>query len=174
MSTAAAALVQGALFDGRMLSWLSLKISHLFEIKEKQRLIIGDFINSEILSHNARSHVVKRYPLTYQLAINGDFDGSVILNLEPELAEVIARSLLGETVVADDIDAVMQELLNIFGGHLAIAFNELGIDFDITTPHITNEDFITGREGRRILFRFSCNERILQFILVLKPRKSAA
>ncbi len=156
--------------DIEIINRIALKISHLFSMKEKQRVVIGEFLNSEVLNFNSIGQTVQRYDLTYRLGILGDFSGNILLNLNGSLAEKIARMLFGsDEVQADEIHAAMQELLNIFSGHLATAFNELGIDFDITTPELTDFDFVSGKTGRRILFRFVCDGEILQFILILKP-----
>lgn len=155
--------------DNEIINRIALKVSHLFSMKEKQRVVIGEFLNSEVLNFNSASQMVQRYELTYRLGIIGDYGGNILLNLNSSLAEKIARMLFGsDEVQPDEIHTAMQELLNIFSGHLATAFNELGIDFDITTPEPTDFDFVTGKAGRRILFRFVCDGEILQFILILK------
>lgn len=161
--------------DSEIINRVSLKISHLFSMKEKERIVIGEFLNSEVISFNSLSHIVQKYDLTYQLGIIGDFGGNILLNLNHSLAEKIARTLFGgEEIQPEDVHTAMQELLNIFSGHLATAFNELGMDFDITTPEITEHDFVNKPAGRRILFRFLCNGEILQFVLILRPAEEKA
>lgn len=158
-----------ALAENEIVDRISLKVSHLFSVKEKQRVIIGEFLNSEVINVNAPNQSVKRYDLTFQLDILGTLRGKILLNIETRLAARIAAGLFGSAGVSEEeMHTAMQELLNIFAGHLITAFNEVGFDADITTPEITNEDFLTIREGRRILFRFSSLNRILQFVLILK------
>lgn len=155
--------------DPDLVERVSLKVSHLFSMKERQRSVIGDFLSLEILNFNAPKQEVEKYGLTYRLGIIGEMGGFVLLNLSPKLAEKIACTLFAtESVNAEDTHTAMQELLNIFSGHLATAFNELGIDFDITTPEPVTEDFLKEQSGRRIVFRFICENEILQFVLILK------
>lgn len=158
------------LLEKEIINRVSLKVSYLFSVKEKQRIIIGEFFNSEVINFNAPNQSVKRYDLTFQLDLLGAMTGKILLNINTRLAARIASGLFGtEGVSEEEAHTAMQELLNIFAGHLATAFNEIGLDVDIGTPEITTDDFLTVREGRRILFRFSSNGEILQFILILKP-----
>lgn len=172
MKTVAENPMQSNLEEGEIIRRITLKISHLFSMKEKQRRVMGEFLNSEVLNFNAPSQTVVRYGVTYRLGVLGDFAGSVWLNLGEPLAEKITGVLFGMSKGAtrEDMDAAMQELLNIFGGHLATAFNEMGIDFDITTPEPTEDDFMQVKDCRKILFRFVSEGNTLQFILALKPR----
>lgn len=160
------------LAEVEMIRRITLKVSHLFSMKEKQRQVMGEFLNSEVLSFNAPNQTVIGYGLTYQLGVIGAFSGSILLNLEPALAEKMTGILFGSEgpVSKEDVDSAMQELLNIFGGHLSTAFNEMGMDFDITTPGATEEDFLQIKDGRRIVFRFSSQGEIVQFVLALKLR----
>lgn len=160
---------QQELAENEIINRLSLKISHLFSIKEKQRVVIGEFLNSEVINVNAPSQSVKRYDLTFQLDLLGAIRGKILLNVETRLAARIAAGLFGSVGVSEDeMHTAMQELLNIFAGHLVTALNETGFDADIGTPSLTDEDFLANREGRRILFRFLSINRVLQFILILK------
>jgi CheY-specific phosphatase CheX len=155
--------------EAEMLNRIKLKMGHLFSMKERERLVLGNFINSEVLSFNKPAESVKRYELTYQLDLIGSLQGRVLLNLDEALAASVASALFGgDAVSVEDSDAAMKELLNIFAGHMATAFNELGIDLDIATPEKSEEDFLAIKEGRRILFRFACLENIIQFVLILK------
>lgn len=149
---------------------IKLKMAHLFSMKEKQRLVLGEFLNSEVMNFNEPAQGIERYNLTYGLDLLGSLSGRVILNLESSLAHAVAAILFAsEGPISDeDMDVSMQELLNIFGGHLVTAFNELGHDLDIATPERTTEDFLSMEGVRRILFRFSCLGRIIQFVVVLK------
>jgi len=158
--------------ENEIIRRITLKMSHLFSMKEKQRQVIGEFLNSEVLNFNAPSESVARYGLTYSIGVIGAFAGTVLLNLEESLARKVARVLFGsaDAVSDEDLHAAMQELLNIFGGHLATAFNELGIDFDITTPRHTEDNFLEIRDARKVLFRFSSEGRILQFVLALQKK----
>ncbi|HRP70849.1 MAG TPA: chemotaxis protein CheX, partial [Turneriella sp.] len=143
---------------------------HLFSMKEKQRLVLGEFLNSEVMNFNEPAEGVVRYNMTYALDLLGSLKGRVLLNLDSSLAHAVAAILFAsETGVSDeDMHVAMQELLNIFGGHLVTAFNELGHDLDIATPERSDEDFMTAQATRRILFRFSCLGRIIQFVVLLK------
>lgn len=160
------------LADIEVIRRISLKVSHLFSMKEKQRRVMGEFLNSEVLNFNAPTQSVSGYGLTYQLGVIGAFSGRILLNLDPVLAEKITGILFASPgpMSKEDINSAMQELLNIFGGHLSTAFNEMGMDFDITTPGATDEDFRQIKDGRKILFRFSSHGEIVQFVLALKLR----
>lgn len=157
--------------EGDMLNKIKLKMAHLFSLKEKERLVLGDFMNSEVLSFNSPAESVKQYDLAYEIDLIGAIQGKVLLNLDSALANSVASALFGGEgeAAAEDVDAAMKELLNIFSGHMVTAFNELGLDADITTPEKFEGDFLSMREGRRILFRFACLDNIVQFILILKP-----
>src|SRR5688572_32222860 len=108
-----------------ILNKIKLKMAHLFSMKERERLVLGNFINSEVLSFNKPDESVKRYELTYQLDLVGSLQGKILLNLDNALAQSVAAALFGgdAAVSDDDTDAAMKELLNIFAGHMATAFN---------------------------------------------------
>src|SRR5688572_13196355 len=112
--------MQSDLEEGEIIRRITLKVSHLFSMKEKQRQVMGEFLNSEVLNFNAPNQSIVRFNLTYQLGVIGTFAGSVWLNLDTDLAEKITGILFGSTgqVAQEDVDSAMQELLNIFGGHL--------------------------------------------------------
>ncbi|MDH5721353.1 MAG: chemotaxis protein CheX [Spirochaetia bacterium] len=147
-------------------------LESLFLAKEKTRVILGEFVNSDIVSHNDKNRKVKKYSLTYELDFHGSFGGKILLNIEPEIALYITSLLFGEDL-EDPISYVneaMKETLNIFSGHLVSFFEEYDYDLDIGLPSPSKYDFMKSKPRKKILFRYLSDDHIIQFILEIhKP-----
>ena len=151
----------------KLIGQINKEMESLFLAKEKTRVMLGEFVNSDILSHNDKRKKVKKYSLTYELDFYGNFGGKIILNIESEIALYITKLLFGEEI-EDPISYVneaMKETLNIFSGHLVSFFEEYKHDLNIGLPKPTNYDFMKSKPRKKILFRYLSDDHIIQFIL---------
>ena len=55
----------------------NMKMTDLFQMKEKGRVVVGLFVNSEILNYNAKDSKVEKHGLTIEVGVKGDLTGIV-------------------------------------------------------------------------------------------------
>ncbi|MDH5716212.1 MAG: chemotaxis protein CheX [Spirochaetia bacterium] len=147
------------------------KINHemppLFRLKERGRLVLGEFVNSNIFSYNKKDQQFKEYQLTYSLDFFGSLQGKIFLNIEPDIAVHITKLLFGDDL--DDpislVNEAMKETLNIFSGHLVAFLHEFNHDLDIGVPSPVKHNFLESKCRKKILFRFLSNDHVLQFLM---------
>ena len=147
-------------------------LESLFLAKEKTRIMLGEFVNTDILSYNDKRQKVKKHSLTYELDFHGSFGGKILLNIESEIALYITKLLFGEDLddIISYVNEAMKETLNIFSGHLVSFFEEYKYDLDIGLPKPTSYDFMSSKPRKKILFRYLSDDHIIQFILEIhKP-----
>ena len=148
---------------------INLNMSDLFKMKERGRIILGQFINSEVLNFNRKNDKVSIYPLTYMLDFHGELQGKIYLNLKPEIAIYLGGILFNEELISvtENVDEAMKEILNIFSGHLATFFHEHKYKIDIGVPSETDVNFLKTKVRKKILFRFTCKEHVLQIVMAI-------
>jgi len=146
---------------------IEISATHLFSLKERQRIMLGEYFNSCVHSVTSPHDDITHYALTYRLDIGGDLSGAIYLNLDKKLAQEIAVKLVADesALLPEDIETAMHELLNIFAGHLSTALYEFGLDTEISSPVSTEENFLTMGGRPCILFRFRFAGQVLQFAL---------
>jgi len=89
----------------------------------------------------------RRKGVAAMIAIRGDIEGRVILDLAPEVAIKVASHLAGEPVVASEqvVRETVCELANMVIGNSVTLLNDQGFRFKVFPPEIHNTE--TGLEG---------------------------
>ncbi|MDH5718673.1 MAG: chemotaxis protein CheX [Spirochaetia bacterium] len=144
------------------------KMAAFLQMKEKGRLVLKEFVRSEVVNFNDKTKNINQYPLTYELDFFGSIEGNIYLNITSEAALHITKSLFGHYLNDNPEnwkEVAMKEILNIFSGHIITAFDEYNYDLDMGTPSSSTHNFIESKPRKKILFRFLSNEHIIQFIV---------
>jgi chemotaxis protein CheX len=105
-----------------------------------QTLSCTTTINDVNMSENA----YRRKGLAARIAVTGEIEGRIILDLEPEMAVTVASSLAGcEVSPSDDIvRETICELANLVIGNAVTSLNDQGYQFKVHPP-----EFHTAEEG---------------------------
>ncbi|MDH5716211.1 MAG: hypothetical protein OEZ22_01070 [Spirochaetia bacterium] len=136
----------------------------LSTMKERGRVVLGDFIRSEIVSYENKEHTLEKYKHTYELDIHGSLNGKIYLNLNSDIADYLSTVLFGES--EEELrDEAMKETLNIFSGHMSAFLHEHDYDIDIGVPSASAHDIVTSKPKLKLLFRYMTNQQMMQFFM---------
>ena len=111
---------------------------------------IGDLVMEE--------HPYERKGLAAQVAISGEIEGRVIIDVEPDTALRVARQLGGEEVTASDelVRETVCELANLVIGNAVTTLNDRGFKFRVHPPqfHSSREGLKGSEDTEAIVLRF--------------------
>jgi chemotaxis protein CheX len=107
-----------------------------------QSLNCSTSINDVAMSEDA----YRRKGLAARIAVTGDIEGRIILDLEPEMATKVASALAGCEVSQTDeiVHETICELANLVIGNAVTSLNDQGYQFKVHPP-----EFHTEQEGAK-------------------------
>lgn len=102
---------------------------------------------TKIVDLTMEEEAYRRKGVAAMIAIRGDIEGRVILDLAPEVAMKVASQLAGEPVGASEqvVRETVCELANMVIGNSVTLLNDQGFHFKVFPPEIHGVD--TGLEG---------------------------
>lgn len=134
---------------------------------------------TNIADLNMDENAYRRKGVAALIAIKGDIEGRVILDLSPEVAMKVASFLAGSEVAASDqaVRETVCELANMVIGNSVTLLNDQGFRFKVFPPEIhMNEEGLAGTtdtEAMVICIETTCGQIFLNISMhYLRRRRS--
>jgi len=132
---------------------------------------------SNIVDLNMDENAYRRKGVAALIAIKGDIEGRVILDLSPEVAVKVASQLAGSEVAGSDqvVRETVCELANMVIGNSVTLLNDQGFRFKVFPPEIhMSEEGLTGSvdtEAMVICLETQCGEIYLNISMHYLARR---
>ena len=124
----------------------------------------ADAVLAETLQCNTRigdmtmeENAYRRRGVAAVVAVNGDIEGRVIFDIDPETATRIASTLAGQPVAQSDqiVAETICELANLVIGNAVTSLNDQGFRFKIHPPAVHKDDLgLQGNEDTEALVMY--------------------
>ena len=124
----------------------------------------ADAVLAETLDCNTRigdmtmeENAYRRRGVAAVVAVNGDIEGRVIFDIEPETATKIASKLAGQPVAQSDqiVTETICEMANLVIGNAVTSLNDQGFRFKIHPPDVHKDDLgLKGTEDTEALVMY--------------------